>query len=61
MCFINQSTISGADVVWRCEHLGAVTVKQIYEQGFRVVGLYPLNPVDKTYGFQFMVIEEQRR
>ena len=27
----------GADSVLQCEHIGKVTIKQIYEKGFRVV------------------------
>lgn len=46
----------GADSVLQCEHIGKVTIKQIYEKGFRVVHMQD----DKnTATYVTLVIEEQ--
>lgn len=46
----------GADSVLQCEHIGKVTIKQIYEKGFRVVHMQD----DKnTTTYVTLVIEEQ--
>lgn len=46
----------GADSVLLCEHIGKVTIKQIYEKGFRVVHMQD----DKnTATYVTLVIEEQ--
>lgn len=46
----------GADSVLLCEHIGRVTIKQIYEKGFRVVHMQD----DKnTATYVMLVIEEQ--
>ena len=46
----------GADSVLLCEHIGKVTIKQIYEKGFRVVHMQ-----DDKNGATYvtLVIEEQ--
>lgn len=47
---------SGADSVLTCEHIGKVTVRQIYEKGFRVIHMQD----DKnTATYVTLVIEEQ--
>lgn len=61
MCFTNHLRISGVDVVWKCEHIGQATIKQIYEKGFRVVGAYSSDFTNKTFQPQYLVIEEQGR
>lgn len=61
MCFTNNLRIDDANVVWNCEHLGRVTIRQIYEKGFRVVGSYPAEYGEKKLIFQFLIIEEQKR
>jgi len=48
----------GADSVLNCEHIGQVTIRQIYERGFRVVHMQD-NPNTATY--VRLVIEEQAR
>ncbi|MBC7207240.1 MAG: hypothetical protein H5U27_12060 [Methyloversatilis sp.] len=48
----------GADSVLNCEHIGQVTIRQIYEKGFRVVHMQD-NPNTATY--VRLVIEEQAR
>lgn len=46
----------GADSVLLCEHIGKVTIRQIYEKGFRVVHMQD----DKnTATYVTLVIEEQ--
>ena len=46
----------GGDSVLQCEHIGKVTIKQIYEKGFRVVHMQD----DKnTATYVMLVIEEQ--
>lgn len=46
----------GGDSVLQCEHIGKVTIKQIYEKGFRVVHMQD----DKnTATYVTLVIEEQ--
>jgi len=48
----------GADSVLSCEHIGQVTIRQIYEKGFRVVHMQD----DKnTASYVVLVIEEQAR
>ena len=59
ICTTNQSRVTGADHVWHCEHLGRVTIRQIYEKGFRVVSAYSSDPAEKTSQFQYLIIEEQ--
>jgi hypothetical protein len=59
ICVTHQSRITGAEHVWICEHLGRVTIRQIYEKGFRVVSAYSLDPAEKTSQFQYLIIEEQ--
>ncbi|MFP5442255.1 MAG: hypothetical protein ACLGIY_01380 [Betaproteobacteria bacterium] len=48
----------GADSVLNCEHIGQVTIRQIYEKGFRVVHMQD-NPNTATY--VRLVIEERAR
>jgi hypothetical protein len=48
----------GADSVLNCEHIGQVTIRQIYEKGVRVVHMQD-NPNTATY--VRLVIEEQAR
>jgi len=48
----------GADSVLNCEHIGQVTIRQIYEKGFRVVHMQD-NPNTATY--VRLVIEKQAR
>lgn len=59
ICTTSQSRVTGADHVWHCEHLGRVTIRQIYEKGFRVVTAYSSDPAEKTSQFQYLIIEEQ--
>jgi hypothetical protein len=48
----------GADSVLHCEHIGKVTIRQIYEKGFSVVHMQD----DKnTASYAVLVIEEQAR
>ncbi len=49
-------TISGSQTVFQCGTLGRVSIKEIYERGWRVVLInHPPNNPQYTY----MVIEEQ--
>ena len=52
----------GADSVLQCEHIGKVTIKQIYEKGFRVVTVYtPFYNGEKLVVTNYtMIIEEQK-
>lgn len=47
-----------ADSVLHCEHIGKVTIKQIYEKGFRVVHMQDNKIHAGTY-YVTLVIEEQ--
>lgn len=48
----------GADSVLNCEHIGQVTIRQIYEKGFRVVHMQD----DKNAAtYVRLVIEERAR
>ena len=48
----------GADSVLNCEHIGQVTIRQIYEKGFRVVHMQD----DKNAAtYVRLVIEERTR
>lgn len=46
---------TGTDSAFKCEHLGQVTIKQIYEKGFRVVVQHDIR---NTAGVA-LIIEEQ--
>lgn len=59
VCTTSQSRITGAEHVWHCEYLGRVTIRQIYEKGFRVVSAYSSDPAEKMLQFQYLIIEEQ--
>ncbi len=61
MCFTNHSRMKDADVPWNCEHIGKVTIRQIYERGFRVIGSYSTDLTEKPTQFPFLIIEEQRK
>jgi hypothetical protein len=51
-------SFQGADSLMNCEHIGRVTIRQIYEKGFRVVHMQN----DKnTATYVMLVIEEQKR
>lgn len=58
---VKRGGICGSDslhfgTVWTCEHIGKVTIKQIYENGFRVVLMKNHND---TTTYVTMIIEEQ--
>jgi hypothetical protein len=53
---ICASEFRGLNPVLTCEHIGKVTIKQIYEKGFRVVLMKNHND---TSIYVTMVIEEQ--
>jgi hypothetical protein len=57
-CGSNGSNIATASRVWNCEHVGAVTFQQIYEKGFRIVGIYPVTH-GSEYSFTYIIIEQQ--
>ena len=61
MCFTNHSRMKDTEVPWNCEHIGRVTIRQIYERGFRVVGTYSTDLTEKPTQFPFLIIEEQRK
>ncbi|CAB1371180.1 conserved exported protein of unknown function (plasmid) [Denitratisoma oestradiolicum] len=48
---------NGADTKFDCEHLGKVTIKQIYERGWRIVSMGQQNDGGS---WTYIVIEEQR-
>lgn len=48
----------GASSSFNCEHIGSVTIKQIYEKGFRVIA-YHHDP--KNSGVVSLIIEEQKK
>lgn len=54
---LSLKAVVGPDVVFACEHLGKVTVSQIYEKGFKVVAMTH-NPAHPE--FVSLVIEERR-
>ena len=54
---LNLKAAVGPDIVFACEHLGKVTISQIYEKGFRVVAMTH-NPAHPE--FVSLVIEERR-
>ncbi len=47
----------GASSLFNCEHIGSVTIKQIYERGFKVIA-YHHDP--KNSGVVSLIIEEQK-
>ena len=61
MCFTNHSRMKDTEVPWNCEHIGKVTIRQIYERGFRVVGSYSTDLAEKPTQFPYLIIEEQRK
>ncbi len=54
-CYAQNMGAVAGEVVLKCDHLGAVTIKKIYEQGWRIVAshLYP----DRA--LHIFIIEEQ--
>lgn len=58
-CWANLSMKAALEpaTVFACEHLGKVTLSQIYEKGFRVVAMTQ-NPAHPE--FISLIIEEQR-
>jgi len=54
-CICN--TFLGADSVFSCEHLGKVTIRDIYAKGWRIAHM---QDVKSTVGVVQLVIEEQR-
>lgn len=56
LCF--TKAYNGQDSIFTCEHIGPVTIRQIYEKGWRVVHRMANNDI---YQFQSLIIEEQRR
>jgi hypothetical protein len=48
---------AGYDTKFDCEHLGKVTVKQIYEKGWRIVAM---NQQKESGTWTYLIIEEQR-
>lgn len=61
VCFTNNPRIRDAEIIWNCEHIGMVTVKQIYQKGFRVVGAFPTSYSNTTIRTPYFIIEEQRK
>ena len=61
MCFTNHSRMKDTEVPWNCEHIGRVTIRQIYERGFRVVGYYSGDLSEKVMQWPILIIEEQRK
>lgn len=59
-CFTNHLRIDNGDIPWNCEHLGKVTLREIYEKGFRVVGMYESTTAKAQSGYPMLIIEEQR-
>lgn len=49
------------DGFFDCEHLGRVTVKQIYERGWRVVssGFQPLEADAPVRSYMYLIIEQR--
>ena len=47
----------GASSLFNCEHIGSVTIKQIYAKGFRVIA-YHHDP--RNAGIVSLIIEEQK-
>lgn len=53
-CVCNGFT--GANSVFKCEHLGEVTIREIYEKGWRIVLKQDVPGVSAAMG---LIIEEQ--
>lgn len=55
--YLGMKTAIEPATVFACEHIGKVTLSQIYEKGFRVVAMTqnPANPESISF-----IIEEQR-
>lgn len=51
------------DGAFECEHLGHVTIKEIYERGWRVVssGFLPEKAASPLRSYMYLIIEEQRK
>lgn len=59
----NGNYPGGASSLWNCEHIGLnLTVKQIYEKGFKVVAIFtPLYNGERIIVTTYtMIIEEQK-
>lgn len=51
-----SNNFDGANAVFKCEHLGQVTIREIYEKGWRVVLKRDVPRVSAAMG---LIIEEQ--
>lgn len=60
-CFAASMKVKDDKALWRCEHLETVTIKEIYEKGFRVVSVGSTDLGGGNMQPQYLVIEEQRR
>ncbi|MCL2590912.1 MAG: hypothetical protein FWD67_08570 [Betaproteobacteria bacterium] len=56
VCYTSDSRPGGT---FTCEHLGKVSVKEVYEKGWRVVSLILVPSGQLSASAWFMVIEEQ--
>ncbi len=54
--YCDSNNLTGASTVFDCEYLGKVTIKQIYEKGWRVILVSHL-PNNAKYAYA--IIEEQ--
>lgn len=52
------NSVGGSGATYYCDHIGQVTLKQIYEKGFRVVA-YDHDP--RNDGRAALIIEEQTK
>lgn len=50
-------SFSGSDSVFSCEHIGKVTISQIYEKGWRVIFFNQKSDFQRSYE---LLIEEQK-
>lgn len=53
---------AGGESAFDCEHLGRVTIKQIYERGWRVAssGFLPEKAIS-VRSYMYLIIEEQKK
>lgn len=54
---VGYSAGIGADTKFDCEHIGAVTIKEIYEKRFRIVSVVQSTKLSNYFS---LIIEEQK-
>lgn len=59
LCFTNYAVIQDTNVIWSCEHIGKVKLREVYSKGWRVIGIFESSMKSAAHNYPILVIEEQ--